>query len=452
VTYQHRAVVEAPVEDVFAWHGRRGALTRLLPPWYPVRVLEEADSLREGRAVLGLPGGLRWVAEHQPSAYDPPHRFADELATPLPAALHWRHTHEFAEAGETSTDVTDTVETTLPDRWLPRIFAYRHRQLNDDLAAHARARAYRTAPLQVAVTGSSGLIGTALTAFLSAGGHRVVRLVRRPAERAGERQWQPDDPDPHLLDGIDAVIHLAGASIAGRFTDEHKRRLRSSRVGPTIALARLVATSAAGGRGPECLIAASAIGFYGSDRGDEVLTEASPRGDGFLADLVTDWEAAAGPARDAGVRVVEVRTGIVQSPRGGTLRLLLPLFEAGLGGRLGSGQQWMSWIGIDDLVDIYYRAALDDQLSGPVNAVAPDPVRNLGYTVTLARVLRRPAALRVPAIGPQLLLGTDGARELALAGQRVQPERLLTAAHPFRHPQLEPALRHLLGRSKDDSP
>jgi uncharacterized protein (TIGR01777 family) len=452
VTYQHRSVVEAPLEDVFAWHGRRGALTRLLPPWYPVRVLEEAGSLRDGRAVLGLPGGLRWVAEHQPTAYDPPRRFADELATPLSAALHWRHTHEFAPAGEASTEVTDTVDTTLPDRWLPRVFAYRHRQLTGDLAAHARARAFRTAPLQVAVTGSSGLIGSALTAFLSAAGHRVIRLVRHAPDRAGERHWQPDDPNPDLLDGIDAVIHLAGATIAGRFTEEHKRRIRSSRVEPTTALARLVAKSADGGRGPQCLIAASAIGFYGADRGDEVLTEASPRGDGFLADLVTDWEAAAGPARDAGVRVVQVRTGIVQSPRGGTLRLLLPLFEAGLGGRLGSGEQWMSWIGIDDLIDIYYRAALDDQLSGPVNAVAPEPVPNLAYTATLARVLHRPAVLPVPAIGPQLLLGADGARELAHASQRVQPERLLTAAHPFRHPQLEAALRHLLGRSKDDSP
>jgi uncharacterized protein (TIGR01777 family) len=168
--------------------------------------------------------------------------------------------------------------------------------------------------------------------------------------------------------------------------------------------------------------------------------------------VVRDWEAATAPAEEAGVRVVHVRTGLVQSPRGGTLRLLRPLFELGLGGRLGSGRQWTSWIGIDDLVDIYYRAAVDPELSGPVNAVAPDPVRNANYTAALAGVLRRPAAVPVPAFGPRLLLGAEGAEELAGASQRVHPERLLAAGHPFRHPLLEPALRHLLGRTGEDRP
>ncbi len=162
---------------------------------------------------------------------------------------------------------------------------------------------------------------------------------------------------------------------------------------------------------------------------------------------MNDWEAATAPAQEAGVRVVHVRTGIVQSPRGGTLRLLLPLFEIGLGGRLGSGQQWTSWIGIDDLVDIYHRAVVDQQLSGAVNAVAPDPVRNIDYTAALAGVLRRPRAIPVPAFGPRLLLGAEGADELVQASQRVRPERLLAANHPFRYTRLEPALRHLLGRA-----
>jgi uncharacterized protein (TIGR01777 family) len=452
MTFQHQGLVDAPVEEVFAWHARPGALARLLPPWQPVWVRQESGSLRDGEAVLGLPGGIKWVAKHQPDAYDPPHRFADELTSPFQIALRWRHAHQFREAGPGSTQINDTVDTTLPHRWLRPTFAYRQRQIAGDLAAHGWARTYRAEPLKVAMTGSSGLIGTALTAFLTAGGHHVIRLVRRTPKDATERQWRPDDPDTDLLDGIDAVIHLAGASIAGRFTDGHKHRIQESRLQPTAALAWLAARSATHGRGPECLVQASAIGFYGADRGDETLTEASPRGDGFLADVVSDWEAASSPAREAGVRVVHVRTGIVQSPRGGTLRLLLPIFELGLGGRLGSGQQWTSWIGIDDLLDIYYRAAVDQQLAGPVNAVGPEPVRNRDYTAILAGVLRRPAVLPVPAFGPQLLLGSEGARELAGANQRVRPERLLGVGYPFRHSQLEPALRHLLGRSEEQVP
>jgi uncharacterized protein (TIGR01777 family) len=441
-------VVDAPLADVFEWHGRPGAMPRLTPPWLPVSVLAEADSLRDGEAVLRFPGGVRWVAQHQADAYDPPHRFVDELASgPLRAAFRWRHVHQFDEAGPASTRVTDTVDTTVPGVRLQPMFAYRQRQLAGDLATQEWARTYQAQPLRVAVTGASGLIGSALTALLTTGGHRVVRLVRHPAVGPGERQWRPDDPDPDLLVGIDAVIHLAGASIAGRFTVAHKQAIRASRIGPTAALAAVAARAAAAGSGPRCLVTASAVGFYGADRGDEILTEASERGRGFLADVVADWEAATAAAEDAGVRVVHVRTGIVQSPRGGTLRLLRPLFAAGLGGRLGSGDQWTPWIGIDDLIDVYYRALVDSSLSGPLNAVAPVPVRNREYTATLARVLHRPAVLPVPSLGPRLILGTEGAHELAEAGQRAVPEKLLAAGHTFRHPQLEPTLRHLLGRT-----
>ena len=281
----------------------------------------------------------------------------------------------------------------------------------------------------MAVTGSSGLIGTALTALLTTSGHRVVPLVRR-LPRAGERYWQPEDPAAELLDGVDAVIHLAGASIGGRFTAERKHEIRTSRIQPTRRLAELAAAT----QGLRAFVTASAIGIYGPDRGDEVLTEASPRGDGFLADVVAGWEDAATPATAAGIRTVQVRTGIVQTPRGGMLRLLSPLFEAGLGGRLGDGKQWLAWIGLDDLLDIYRRAVLDEGLSGPVNAVAPEPVRNTDYTRTLAAVLRRPAVLPVPGFGPRLLLGDEGAREIAQASQYVLPERLTGAGHRFRSP------------------
>lgn len=443
----YSSVIDAPRDEVFAWHTRPGAFARLSPPWSPMRLVSEADSLKDGRAILGLPGGLRWVAQHQADSYDPPTRFVDVLSSDGLASLppriigHWRHTHDFEEVGAEQTRVIDRVDTPVPERALRPMFVYRHRQLADDLAAHHRAVEHGLAASTVAVTGSSGLVGTALSAFLSTGGHRVIRLVRGTAHGPDERQWNTDDPDPDLLSGVDAVIHLAGASIAGRFTEKHRKAIRDSRIGPTRRLAELVARSKT-----PVLISASAIGFYGYDRGDETLTEDSERGDGFLADVVADWEAATAPAEQAGARVVKVRTGIVQSPAGGTLQLMRPLFSAGLGGRLGDGRQWFSWIGIDDLIDIYHRGWWDEDLSGPINAVAPQPVRNTDYTRTLARVLHRPAILPVPSLGPRVLLGAQGARELALANQRVAPARLNNLGHPFRRPDLESALRHLLGR------
>jgi uncharacterized protein (TIGR01777 family) len=327
------------------------------------------------------------------------------------------------------------------------MFAFRHRQLADDLASHARGRAWRAAPLTVAMTGSSGLIGSALAAFLSTGGHTVVRLVRRPPSGPGERQWDPEQPGAGLLDGVDAVVHLAGATIAGRFSAKHKRAVMDSRTGPTRRLAEAAVVAAERGGGPSVFVSASAIGFYGYDRGDEVLTEASHKGDGFLADVVARWEEAVAPAAGAGLRAVTVRTGIVQTPRGLPLSLLYRVFLLGLGGKVGNGRQWTSWTGIDDLVDVYYRALLDPALSGPLNAVSPHPVRNDEYTAVLARVLKRPAVLAVPGFATEVVLGPDGRREIAEASQRVEPTALLAAGHHFRYPELEATLSHLLGRA-----
>jgi uncharacterized protein len=330
----------------------------------------------------------------------------------------------------------------VPAAALRSTFVYRHRQLADDLAAHREARAAGAGSMVVAVTGASGLVGSALVAFLSTGGHRVIRLVRREARNDLERQWNPNRPAPDLLDGVDAVVHLAGASIAGRFTDEHKAAIRDSRVEPTRRLAEVAASA---DDGPRTFVSASAIGYYGFDRGDALLCEESVRGDGFLADVVADWEAATAPAAEAGLRVVAVRTGIVQSASGGTLKLMRPLFAAGLGGRLGSGEQWLSWIGLDDLLDVYHRALYDTRLTGPVNAVAPEPVRNADYTRALARVLHRPSVVPVPSFGPRLLLGEEGSRELAEANQRVVPTKLQMLGHRFRRSTLSDALAHELG-------
>ncbi|HPZ96414.1 MAG TPA: NAD-dependent epimerase/dehydratase family protein, partial [Mycobacterium sp.] len=333
---EYASIVGHPLDRVWDWHTRPGAMRRLVPPWQPMRVVKETESLADGEAILGLPAGLRWIARHDPAGYDPPYQFVDVLSSDLgldglmtlpPRIIGWwRHTHRYYDAGNDTTRVHDIVETTVPGAALRSTFAYRHRQLAEDLDAHAEAAAAlgETGPLTVAVTGSSGLVGTALCAFLSTGGHRVIRLVRGTPGNDGERQWNPQQPAADLLDGVDAVVHLAGESIAGRFTDAHRRAIRDSRIEPTRRLAAVAGATA----GVRTFVSASAIGYYGYDCGDTVLDENSPRGEGFLADVVADWEAATAPAADAGLRVVTMRTGIVQAAAGGTLRLLRPLFAA----------------------------------------------------------------------------------------------------------------------------
>lgn len=445
---EYDSVVDHPRDAVWEWFGRPGAMPRLVPPWQPMSVVAEADSLEDGVAVLGLPGGLRWVARHDPAEFVAGSRFADELSSHGPASWPprviggWRHTHLFSDA-DRGTLVHDRVDTVIPEAGLRSTFVYRHRQLAEDLAAHRTAAASGMQPQVIALTGASGLVGSALKAFLTAGGHRVITLVRGAAGGKDERPWDPMNPAPDLLAGVDAVVHLAGASIGGRFTDAHRAAIRDSRIEPT---RRLASVAASAQEGPRTFVSASAVGYYGFDRGENLLTEDSTHGDGFLADVVTDWEAATTPADDGGLRVVKVRTGIVQAAAGGTLRLMRPLFTAGLGGRLGSGKQWLSWIGLDDLVDVYHRALYDERLSGPVNAVGPEPVRNVEYTRELAKVLHRPGLLRVPPLGPRILLGEHGARELAEASQRAVPSKLLALGHRFRHPDVTDALAHQLGR------
>lgn len=436
MSWESSDIVDAPIADVVRWHERPGALHRLMPPWQPLKVQQEAANVSDGQAILRLPGGLKWVAQHRDHV--PGERFTDEL-TSLP--LTWRHTHEFWALGAHRTRITDRIATPVPGRLLKSTFEYRRRQLRDDLAVAVRTKG---PVMTVAVTGASGLVGTALCAQLTTNGHEVIRLVRRSASSPAERQWYPAASDPELLRGVDAVVHLAGEPIAGRFTQSHREAIYDSRVGPTRALA-----AAAAAAGVKTFVCASAIGIYGADRGDEVLTEESERGTGFLADVVDDWEKATQPASEAGVRVVNVRTGIALSPRGGALQLLRLVFLTGLGGRLGDGRQWMSWIDLDDLTDIYLAALTDDSWSGPINAVSPNPVRNEEFSKTLGKVLHRPSFFPAPSFGPALLLGREGAKEVAFADQRVVPARLTAHGHPFRRPDLEDCLRHQLGKFKE---
>jgi uncharacterized protein len=301
----------------------------------------------------------------------------------------------------------------------------------------------------VVVTGASGLIGTALTRRLRAEGHQVLRLTRSRPTGADQAQWDPaaGQLDPDALAKADAVVHLAAKNIGEqlRWTARTKRELLASRVVGTALVARIMADLAGGsGPGPRVLLCASGVGFYG-DRGDEVLTEASSGGSGFLADLCRQWEAAADPAREAGLRVVHLRTGPVQDTAGGGLPKQALMFRLGLGGRLGSGRQWLSWTSLDDIVGAYVHALTHEELDGPVNNVAPNPVTNAEFTATLARVLHRPALLPIPELGPKLVLG-EAADEFLFVSQRAHPLRLLETGYRFQFPELEPALRHTLNR------
>jgi uncharacterized protein (TIGR01777 family) len=288
--------------------------------------------------------------------------------------------------------------------------------------------------MDIAITGSSGLIGTALASSLRSDGHRVRPIVRRAAS----------GPDELAMDGldlrdVDAVVHLAGEGIAEkRWNEAQKRKIRDSRVEGTTAVAQAVARSDR----TTVLLSGSAIGFYGN-RGDEILTEASPPGTGFLASLCVAWESATSAA--SGARIAHLRTGIVLTPRGGALRKLLPLFKLGVGGRMGTGKQWMSWITLEDHVRAITHLLTAD-VEGPVNLTAPNPATNATLSKTLGRVLHRPAVIPTPAFGPKLLLGAELADALLNDSQRVIPQRLVDSGFAFAHPQLESALQSLVGR------
>ncbi len=299
--------------------------------------------------------------------------------------------------------------------------------------------------MKVAVTGSHGLIGRRLLGELRSAGHEAVRVVRGDAAGEAAARWDPDAGtiDVTRLAGVDAAVNLAGVGIFDhRWTPAHKAAVTESRVRATTLLA---GTLAAMQPRPATLLSASAIGLYG-DGGDELLSEASPSGAGFLADVCRRWEAATAPAEAAGIRVAHLRSGIVQSRDGGALAKQLPLFRAGLGGRLGSGRQWLSWISLADEVAAILHALGDERVSGPVNLVAPEPVTNAELTATLAAVLGRPARLAVPRVALEVALGREMAREMLLVSQRVEPAVLGRTGFAWRHPRLDEALRAELGR------
>lgn len=299
----------------------------------------------------------------------------------------------------------------------------------------------------VAVTGASGLVGKALTQALNRGGYGVKTLVRRAPAGTAEIRWDPaaGSIDSDGLRGVDALVHLAGENVAaGRWTNEHKARIRDSRVEGTALLARTLARMK---DGPRNWISASAVGFYG-DRGSEAVDESSAPGTGFLASVCRDWEAATAPAAEAGVRVVLARIGIVLSPEGGALAKMKPAFQLGLGGRIGDGSQFMSWISLEDLVSALIFLVEHSAISGAVNCVAPAPVSNADFTETLARTLKRPAMIPVPKFALRLAAGSEMANEMLIGGARVVPAVLLDQGFRWAQPTLGPALAAMLRRDR----
>jgi uncharacterized protein len=458
--FEKSSLIPASAEQLFAWHARSAAFGRLVPPWENVELISH-EGIEDGRrAVIRLklgPFSRDWIAEHR--EYRPGVSFQDvQISGPF---ARWEHTHLVEPDSPESATLTDRIEYALPGgrcgnwlggRWaaskIQQMFAWRHRCLGDDFRLYSQAKSQTV--MNVLITGGSGLIGQELCSLLSAGGHQVTVLTRSTQENEGSRTWQPDAEqfDPGWFEGYDAVVHLAGENIAGkRWTSSYKQKLLTSRRDVTRKLAAALAQAASP---PRTLISGSAVGWYG-DRGDEPLTEQSAPGHGFLADVCREWEAAAAPAAEAGIRVVHPRIGVVLSPRGGALKQMLPIFKLGLGGVLGNGRQYMSWIGLDDVAGILFHLMTDETLSGPVNCVAPHPVTNREFTKTLGRVLSRPTIFPVPGFMAKLAFG-EMADALLLSGAKILPDVLSRSGYEFRAARLEDCLRRQLGKTSESSP
>ena len=297
--------------------------------------------------------------------------------------------------------------------------------------------------MRILISGSHGLVGQALIKALEPGGHEIYRLVRHAPNSESEIEWSPDRYSIAIsrIEGFDVVYHLAGESIAsGRWSDEKKKKIRESRTKGTKLLSDALANLA---QPPKTLISASATGYYGN-RGDELLTETSPPGNGFLADICVEWEKATDHAKEKGIRVVNTRFGIILDKEGGALAKMLPPFRMGIGGRIGDGKQWMSWIALDDVITALQFVLTNESLKGPVNFVAPNPVTNAEFTKTLGRVLSRPTFFPIPEFGVRLAFG-EMADALLLSSQRVKPTTLADSNYQFRFENLEKALKRILG-------
>ncbi|MCC9642158.1 TIGR01777 family oxidoreductase [Rhodopirellula sp. JC740] len=442
----------------FAYHQRPGCLSRLTPPWENVTVEHSDQSIEVGSRVTlktriaGIP--LRWKARHV--WYDPPNGFAD-VQDSGPFA-HWHHQHRFESLDHDRSCLVDSIEYRLPAGWIGRtlgggkarrtieaMFAYRHRITRDDLQLIAD---YPMQSKTIAVSGATGLVGDALCSMLTLLGHKVMKITRDETGDADEIAAWGKPEEMKKFEGVDAVVHLAGKPLVGkRWTPEIKEQIRESRVEKTRALCEGLAKLE---NKPSVFICASATGIYG-DRGEEVLDEDSATGDSddFLASVAKQWEDACSPAKEAGIRTVHTRFGIILSPDGGALeQMLLPAKV--MGGKLGDGKQWWSWIALEDALGAIVHCIATPQVHGPVNFVSPEPIRNRDFARTLGRVLHRPALVPAPKFALRLALG-EMADDLLLASFRVLPKQLQQSGYQFRFADLEDCLRFYLGKHRKPS-
>ena len=428
---------------------------RLSPPWDFPKVLNQSGGIRDGASVeLRVPVGpfsTHWKLEHRD--YIANQQFRDVLLDG-PFAFY-EHTHSFESTSVNSSLLTDRIDYDLPlgaigavfgsgfaHQTFERVFHFRHTLMLNDLARHAQFA--DRGPMRIAVTGASGFIGSQLCAFLTTGGHTVLR-IGRGAKKPGvvDIVWDPSRGviDARALEGVDAVVHLAGSNIAERWTAARKLDIRQSRVQGTTLISNTLAQLE---RKPRVLVSASAIGIYG-DRGDEILDESSSAGKGFLCDVVREWEASTEAAERAGIRVVHARTGMVQGAAGGALAKMLPFFRLGLGGPIAGGTAWVSPIALDDEIGAIHFCIMRDDVRGAVNLVCPTPVTNAEFTHTLGGVLRRPAFMPTPAFSLRLMFGEEMTNNTILTSLRVMPGALQQAGFEFRHPTVENMLRFELG-------
>ncbi|SDT14121.1 hypothetical protein SAMN04489752_3479 [Brevibacterium siliguriense] len=460
--FESSSEVPLGVETTYDWHARPGALTRLSPHWAQEIAEESYPPIAPGSVAqvkTSVPGTYGLVRRPFSSVHsEGPSRFSfvDELKKgPL---SQWRHTHEFTSvAGGTKID--DHIEFSMA----PQGFDVIDRGLTHYLEATFDARRKRmlmdidflestNAPLltrkkgrHILIAGGSGMIGRQVAALFSTAGHFVRLLVRETPKFPYEVHWNPDLGilNPRDLAWADAVVHLGGRSIATRFTKHAKDEIWSSRIDST----RLLVETMRGlpeAKRPAVFVCASAVGYYGA-KADEPVDETGPAGEGFLAEVCRKWEETAASVEDVGIRRVSIRTGVVLSSLGGLLKLQAPLFLAGAGGRLGSGEQALAWISLDDVARSYVHAVLYDYVRGPVNAVAPELVTQAEFAEALAAHLRRPAWIPTPGFITEIMLGRDGAKELALADQRVVPEKLQETGYQFAHPTLSDCFDEELG-------
>ena len=455
IVFEHKTHVENSIEEAFQWHERKGAFRRLMPPWELAEEVRADDNLEEGsQRIFRFPMGpikMSWVAQH--TGYNPPHSFEDiMLKGPFKS---WHHTHNFEVTSDGKVLIHDKVNYKLPmgflgklvagkmiKKRLTRMFTAREIRLERDLKRHAEFSHLKRKKILVA--GSSGLIGRQLVAFLDTGGHDVWRLVRREP-KTGEKEisWNPSEEtiSPEQIEGFDTVIHLGGAGIGDkRWSKKRMKLIEESRVGSTTFLAKTISNLK---NKPESFIVSSAVGWYG-ERGDEELTENSQPGEGFLPSTCARWEESCQSAKDAGIRTVNLRTGIVLDATGGALgKMLLPA-KLGGGGPIGRGKQWYSWISMDDQIYATHHLVMRDDCHGAYNLTAPKPVQQKKFAKVLGKVLRRPAFIPTPPFGIWILFGKMGVA-LTTESTKVYPEKLLESGYRFEHEELEPALRDCLG-------